>query len=155
MSREQDNREVERAPPRVDRCGVSPLRSAERCKDERGTRRGLHVRRDLLRAVTGVLVVLVERDGPRHLLRRRVERERARELARGSEDRACDVTDRPVGRERYPPDSPVGVLDDRLVGAQIEGGDDPPSKTIGSRYPSGGAGLLVSTALSDPSQVDE
>jgi hypothetical protein len=40
-----------------------------------------------------VLAVLVEQDGARRLLRRRVERERAHELARGGDDRARDVAD--------------------------------------------------------------
>jgi hypothetical protein len=44
-----------------------------------------------------VLVVLVERDGPRHLLRRRVDLDGAGERAHGVEQLARDRADRPVG----------------------------------------------------------
>ncbi len=86
----------------------------------------------LVGVVAGVLIVLVERDGPRHLLRRRVDLHRAAEIADRRDQFARDGADRAVGHQRDGSRAAVAVLHERLVMAQIEGGDDRPG-AVGRR----------------------
>ena len=68
-----------------------------------------------------MLVVLVERHGPPHLLRRRVDLDRAPcQLIHRSQYLTCDLTHRSVGGEGGASRAPVAVLDDGLVGSQVE-----------------------------------
>ena len=79
-----------------------------------------------------MLVVLVERHGPRHLLRRRVDLDGAAEVADRRQQLARDLADRPIGRERDAPRAPVAVLGHRLVGVQVER-DDERARAVGRR----------------------
>ncbi len=97
---------------------------AEGRQHERRTSGDREVRRDLRRVVRVVLLVLVERHAPGHLLRRRVDRHRPHELAQRAEQVACHRADRPVGRERHAARTPVAVLGDRFVRMQVERHDE-------------------------------
>ena len=130
---EEADREVERAPPGVDRRRAPAVGRAERGEHERGAGRRGEVGRDLAGVVGRVLVVLVERHGPRHLLRRRVDLDRAAE-ARGPPPARSRVTS-PTGRSGVSATrsrAPVAVLDDRLVRVQVERDDERP-RAVGRR----------------------
>ena len=60
LAREEADREVERAPPRVDRRRAPAIGRAERGEHQRRPRRGGEVGRDLRGVVARVLLVLVE-----------------------------------------------------------------------------------------------
>ncbi len=120
LAGEQADGEVERSPPRVDRGRAAAVGRPERGEDLRRARRRRVVRADLGGVVGGVLLVRVERDRPRDLLRLRVERHVARERADRVEHVARDRADRPVRGERDPRAAAVGMVHDRLVGVQVE-----------------------------------
>ena len=80
-AREEVDREVERAPPGVHGRRAPAVGGAERAEHERRLRRGGEVLLDLRGVVARVLVVLVQRDAPRDLLRRE-RRAAARRRAR-------------------------------------------------------------------------
>ena len=131
-SREEADREVEGAPPCVDRRRASPKRRPELGQDQRRAGGGVEVDRHLLGVIARVLVVLGERHLPGHLLGCRIDLDSSGEAADGLQHLARHLGDGPVGRQRDPRLSPVAVLDDRLVRAQIEGGDDGP-RAVGRR----------------------
>ena len=87
---------------------------------------------DLARVVARVLGVLVERRRPRRLLRGGVDLDRTDEGTDRREHLARDLADRPVRRERDLPDTPVAVLDDRFVAAQVER-DHQRARAVGRR----------------------
>jgi len=70
--------------------------------------------------MTRVLIILVKGHAPRHLLRRRIDLDRAPKLADRCQHLPSDLTDRSVGRERDTDHWPVAVLDDRFVRSQIK-----------------------------------
>ena len=138
LAREEAHGEVERAPPRVDRGRAAAVRRAERSEDERRSGRGREVRRDLGGLVGGVLVVLVEGRRPGRLLWREVDLDRPTESSHGGQDVERDVRHRPARRERHPFDATVRVLDDRLVGPEVESHHDRPRSVRGrqrQRFP--------------------
>ena len=69
---------------------------------------------------TRVLIVLVQGDAPRHLLRGRIDRDVARQAPDRLEHRARDLAHRPIGSQRHAAYPPVAVFDNRLVGVKIE-----------------------------------
>jgi len=73
-----------------------------------------------LGVMTRVLIILVKGHAPRHLLRRRIDLDRAPKLADRCQHLPSDLTDRSVGRERDTDHWPVAVLDDRFVRSQIK-----------------------------------
>ena len=77
-----------------------------------------------------MLVVGVEGHGPRHLLRSRVDLDRATDLGDGGEQRTGDLANGPVGSQRHTTVVPARVLDDRLVSAQVER-DDESARPVG------------------------
>ncbi len=85
---------------------ASAIGRAERGEDERRAGRGGEVGGDLGGVVVRVLVVLVERDGPRDLLRGRVDRDGAGQGGDHIQNIARDLADRPVGGERDAPGGP-------------------------------------------------
>ena len=64
-----------------------------------------------------MLIVLVERQAPRHLLRRRVDLHGAHKTANRRQHLASYVADLSVGSEGDALHTPVAVLDDRLMGS--------------------------------------
>ena len=131
LAGEEAHGEVERAPPRVDRGGAAAVWRAERSEHERRSGRGREVRCDLGGLVRGVLVVLVERCRPGRLLWREVDLDGPTESSHGGQDLDGDVRHRPVRRQRYPFDATVRVLDDCLVGPEVEGHHDRPRSVRG------------------------
>ena len=71
-----------------------------------------------------MLVVLVQRDLPRHLLGRGIDLDGAPQAPHGLEHLARHLRHGPVGRERDPCLSTAAVLDHGLVRAQVKGCDD-------------------------------
>ncbi len=67
-----------------------------------------------------MLGVLVERRRPRRLLGDGVDLDGTDEGSHRREHLARDLADLPIGRQRDLPDTPVAVLDDRFVAAQVE-----------------------------------
>ena len=127
---EQAHREVEAAPPSVDRRGSSPVGSAQRPEHQRrlGCRR--EIGGYLGRVVGGVLEVLVERRRPGGFLRSGVDLHRADKVADGSQQLARHVGNWPVRDERDALRSTVGVLSDCVMGVQVER-DDQRAGTVG------------------------
>ena len=64
-----------------------------------------------------MLVVLVKRHAPRHLLRRRIDLDGAANVADRLEHLTGDLADRSVGGERDAAGATATVLDERLVRA--------------------------------------
>jgi hypothetical protein len=79
-----------------------------------------------------VLVILVERHVPRHLLRPRVDLDRAAQSAEGLEQIARDFSDGPVGSEPNPCHPPVAVLGESFVRVQVERDHERP-RAVGRR----------------------
>ncbi len=76
--------------------------------------------------MTRVLIILVKGHAPRHLLRRRIDLDRAPKLADRCQHLPSDLTDRSVGRERDTDHWPVAVLDDRFMRSQVQRNDHHP-----------------------------
>ena len=131
LAGEQAHRQVEGAPPRVDRGLPPAVRRAELREHQRGPGRRGEVAGDLAGVVMGVLLVGVERGVPRHLLRRGVDRHLATGGAHRRQHLPRHLADRPVGGEGDALDPAGAVLHDRLVKMQIEGGDQRPAAIRG------------------------
>ena len=67
-----------------------------------------------------MLGVLVQRHRPLHLLRRRIDLDRAGQLRHRFQDGACYLADRPIRAERNASLPTVAVLYERFVGVQVE-----------------------------------
>ena len=80
--------------------------------------------RDLVGVVARMLIVLVQGDVPRHLLRRGIDLDRACQFANSLQHVAGDRAHGPVGSERDPARAAAGVLHDGLVGSQIQSRDE-------------------------------
>ena len=131
-AREEAHREVERTPPGVDRRRATAVGRSERGQDLRGAGRGGEICLDMARIEGRMLVVLVERRRPRHLLRRRIDLDRASEVTDRREHPAGHRADRSIGRQRDTPHASFAVLDDRFVGVQVERDDDR-TRAVGCR----------------------
>ena len=83
-----------------------------------------------------MLAVAVERHLPGDLLGRRVDLYRAGQPADGGQHLNGHGPDGPVGGERDALDLAVAVLDDRLVGPQVQGDAERP-RTVWGRQRSG------------------
>ena len=101
-SREEVDREVEGPPPGVDRRRATAKRRPEFRQDERRVGGGLEVGRHLVGVIGRMLVVLVERDLPRHLLGRGIDLDGAPQAPHGLEHLARHLRHGPVGRQRDP-----------------------------------------------------
>ena len=123
---EQVHREVERAPPGVDRRRAAAIRRAERGEDERRAGRGGEVGGDLGGVIARVLVVLVERHVHGTSCGVGSISTAPASARTASSTLARDLADRPVGVERDALDATVAVLDERLVGSQVERDDERP-----------------------------
>ena len=97
---EQAHRQVEGPPPRVDRRGPPAVGRPVRRQDQRGLGRRGEIVSDLAGVVARVLVVLVQRHLPRHLLRGRVDLHRAAQRAHRRQHIPGDRADRAVRGER-------------------------------------------------------
>src|SRR5829696_402632 len=131
---EELDREIEGAPPGVHGRRAPPERRAELRQNQRRLSGGREVGVDLVRFVGGVLAILVKRDRPRDLLRVRVDLDLSRQAADGIQDLAGHLGDRPVRGQRDSDFSPSRVLHERLVGAQVEAGDDRPGTIWGREW---------------------
>ena len=100
-------------------CGRG--RGAERGEDERGTGGRSEVLGNLIRFIGVVLIVLVERGRPGHLLRRRIDPHRGDHATDGAQDVPGDLPHRPVRPERDALRPPVAVLHHVVMPVQIEG----------------------------------
>jgi hypothetical protein len=120
----QADSEIERSPPCVNRSAAPAIRCAQFSENGSGTDCGGVIRGHLFRAVGVVLVVLVECDRPRDLLRAGVERHRASQTPDAAEDRSGYLSDGPVRRQTHRATSIVAVFDDGLMAVNIENDDD-------------------------------
>ena len=126
---EQAHRQVEGPPPRVDRRGPPAVGRPVRRQDQRGLGRRGEIVSDLAGVVVRVLVVLVQRHLPRHLLRGRVDLHRAAQRAHRRQHIPGDRADRAVRGERDAFGPAVTVLDPGFVEPQVKD-DDQGSRTI-------------------------
>jgi hypothetical protein len=88
-----------------------------------------------------VLVVLVQRDRPGHLLWARVDVGGPSELGDGIDEVAGDLADGPIRSQRHPLDPTVVVFDHRLVGSQIQCDHQRPGPVVsrqGCSFPASG-----------------
>ena len=120
---EQAHRQVERAPPRVDRCGPPAVGGAQHGQDQRraGCRR--EIGGDMGGIVGRVLIVFVQRGGPRRLLRPGINLHLSRQSADRRQHIAGHLPHRPVRRESDAVHSSVAVLCDCFVGVQVQRDD--------------------------------
>jgi hypothetical protein len=93
---------------------------------------GVEIGRNLIGVVARMLAVLVQGHLPRHLLGCRIDPDVAPQAAHRLEHLARHLSDGPIGRERDPALSPAAVLENRLVGVQIQRCDEG-SGAIGRR----------------------
>ena len=119
-TREEADREIEGAPPGVDRRRAAPVRRTKRGEDQGGLSGCREVALDVSRTVGGVFEVLVERRAPRCLLRRRVDLHRTDQIGHCSQQLARHLGDGPVRAQRDGVCAPVAVLGYGAMVAEIE-----------------------------------
>ena len=124
--------EIEGPPPGVDRRSASAKRRPELCQHEGRAGGCVEIVRDRIGVVGRVLVVLVERQLPRHLLGRGVDLDRPAHARHGLEHLARHLAHGPVGGERDPCLVAGAVLDDGLVRVQVKRRDDR-ARAVGRR----------------------
>ena len=117
---EQAGRQVEGPPPGVDRCRPSTVRGTEGCEHQGGLGCRREVGLDLAGRVAGVLVVLVERNRPRHLLRSQIDLDRPPSSRTAPRTLRVNSATGRSGASAIAARPAVTVLDDRLVGPEIE-----------------------------------
>lgn len=79
-----------------------------------------------------MLVVLIERHVPLHLLRSGIDLHGAAQRSDGAQHLARHASHRTIGSQRDALPAAVAVLDDRLVSPEIEGGNERP-RAVGGR----------------------
>ena len=121
---EEVDRHVERSPPGVHRCHAAPERSPELREHQRRLGRRREVGRHPVGVIGRVLAILVQRRGPWHLLWLRVDLDLAGQAAHGLQDLAGHLGHWSVRHQRDADLASIGVLHERLVGAEVQPGDD-------------------------------
>ncbi len=121
---EEVDRHVERSPPGIHRCHAAPERSPELREHQGGLGRRREVGRHPVGVIGRVLAILVQRRGPWHLLWLRVYLDLAGQAAHGLQDLAGHLGHWSVRHQRNADLASIGVLHERLVGAEVQPGDD-------------------------------
>ena len=123
FTREQAHREVEAAPPCIDRGGPPTVGGAQGREHQRSLCGGREVLGHLRRVVGGVLLVVVERRRPRGLLGLGVEVDGPDKVTDCSQDLPRHGADRSVGSQGDLVHPTIAVLGHRLMVVQVERND--------------------------------